>query len=508
MAEQTLSNSSVQGSLQRGSNMPTHPLYQDRLPDWQQMEDTYAGERAVKQRGLAYLPSTAGQRDRGMASSTDEGWLQYAAYRERAIYHDIINEAVQAMVGIMHRKPASIKVPKKLEDMLKRCTPDGEDVQSLLRRINEQQLVKARIGLLLEVPDGRPVNETTPFIVTYPAANVVNWDVGVTTEQGTRRIELVALDESEYERTGMFNWTWVNKCRLLLSGVEMLEADPSQEARSGYVVASLRDGRYEPTAADFEAPSVGGRTLAQVSFTFVNANDIAPEPEAPPLIGMSNLALAIYRGEADYRHTLFMQGQETLVTKGLKDDQNPKIGAGAHIRLPADPGADAKFIGISAQGLAEQRQAIEGLLKKAAERGTKLLDFDEGGSAASGESLRIRVASRTTTLVSIAKTSAEGLKQQLRYAAEWVGADPDEVEVDANTDFADQSLTGRELLEWTQAKMMGAPISRRTIHTMMRKRDATDFDTMEEEDAEIEAEPKPDLGTGVEGGLEDDGGDE
>jgi hypothetical protein len=462
----------------RTTSFEVHPLYRERLEDWVLMEDTYAGERRMKDRGTVYLKPTAGQRQDGMTNATDQGYIDYIAYKERAIFHDVVKEAVQSMIGVMHRKDATITVPDKMKPMIERITPDGESATSLLRKINEQQLLNARVGLLVEVPSGVTVDKAMPFIATYAARSIVNWDTGIS-EQGERKIELVALDESAWERENTFNWKFVEKTRLLVSDPSQLNAS-MEGAGKGYQAAVLRDGKHEPGVEDFKAPSIGGRTMDVVPFVFCNANDLVPDPEAPPLLGLANIAVALYRADADYRQNLFMQGQDTLVIIGSDNDEGKtRTGAGAIIDVPK--GGDAKYIGVSAAGLDAQEKAIDKLLMMANERGTKLLDFD-AASNSSGEALKVRVAARTTTLLSITKTGSEALQAALRFAATWLGLNPEEVTVEPNVEFADQVLTGQDLQAFAAAKNSGLPLSWQSIHALLVQNDMTHMSFEEEMD--------------------------
>jgi len=61
-----------------------HPEYVERLGEWIQMSDTYAGERAVKSKRLDYLPATEGMVQDGMTTPTSPGWKDYEAYLLRA----------------------------------------------------------------------------------------------------------------------------------------------------------------------------------------------------------------------------------------------------------------------------------------------------------------------------------------------------------------------------------------------------------------------------------------
>lgn len=173
----------------------------------------------------------------------------------------------------------------------------------------------------------------------------------------------MVLDESAYERVKGLRWEFVTRYRILAMSeiVETLRATiHDAPAAGGYVVGTVRQsgsqGSLEMASAQFIAPRLGGTQLTEIPFVFVKTNDLVPEP-CQPLLGLANFCMAIYRGEADYRQTLFMQGQDTLVRIGTSDEQQAQTGAGAVLDVPM--GGDAKFIGVSSSGLSEQRQALQ-----------------------------------------------------------------------------------------------------------------------------------------------------
>lgn len=490
-----------------------HPLYGAKYKLWQQMSDCYAGEATIKEKGEIYLPPTAGHRADGYPNPNTKGKQAYDAYKQRAVFPSYTRDAVDKMVGIMHREPARIELPAKLKPLIEKATADGESLEQLLRRINTAQLREGRFGLLLEAPQDKLVNEALPFIATYPAVTIINWDKGQK-GQGIQKLELVVLDESEFQRTSELTWEFKDKHRvLMLSDTlrRMYQVDQSAIPAGAYVAAVVRD-KSDINPADFIAPSIGGKTLDRIPFVFVNAIDLLPDPDDPPLLGLSNKCLAIYRGEADYRQSLHLQGQETFVMIGGAVGGGPtngdpagaqegqvRVGAGSFIELPS--GGDAKYVGVSADGLAEQRQAIENDRREAGDMSTNMLDVGSNDEQ-SGDALRIRMAAATATLTSIAKTGAGALADILRTAAEWVGANPNEVVVEPNLDFADDQLSAQELVQYMTAKQLGAPISLKSIHRIMKKRDLTEME-FEDEVAEIEDEAQLALGN-PDGGTEDE----
>jgi hypothetical protein len=178
-------------------------------------------------------------------------------------------------------------------------------------------------------------------------------------------------------------------------------------------------------------------------------------------------------------------------------DENQQLRIGNKGVIDLRIGGDAKYIGVSASGLGEMRQSITNDDLKAASFGVQFMDV---GSArgASGEALRIRVAARTTTIQQIAVAAGAGLEQALKFCAEWVGEDPDEVSVVPQTDFADANVQGASLLAFMQAKQLGLPLSLRSLHRMMQLNDMTEMD-FEEEFDQIEEESETLVGMMVHG---------
>jgi hypothetical protein len=498
-----------------GSAIATpHPDFSARQPDWITMFDTNEGQRHIKSKSTKYLQATSGMTALSANPNvlSDEGLNLYAAYLQRAFFPDLVKETVRALTGILDREPANIELPAALEDMREISTPKGESLDDLLVQIHMNQLLYGRLGILADVDP----NSDLPLLIQYPAPQVLNWDDLTETmnnkqiddgkrSEAIRRLLMVVIDESRYERdTGdRFTWNLVSRYRALSLG------DPSQNIYSSQVE---RDGALQGAIQ----PNIRGKTLEQIPFVFVNTTDLATKPGEVPLINLANLALAIYRGEADHRSALFMSGQDTLVLIGVDLDSNdgenpskdakPIIGSGAYLALP-DPEADAKFIGPDSKALQEQRISLENDYTRAGEEGIKLMSSGAGAEAA--ETLRIRVAARTATLQTIAMTSATALESILRICAEWVGANPDEVKVEPNLDFIDESNDPGELMKFAVAKKAGTPLSWKSIHGWMRQKDLTEM-TFDEELAQIAIEDDIEVLAGDDDGLgeEDDDGNQ
>lgn len=459
----------------------THPSYAARVQDWDLLSDSYAGERTVKERGVVYLPPTSGMLQDGALVPNTQGWSAYRSYVQRGHYPDLVSDAVEAMLGVMHHKPPTIELPEAMEPLRENATVQNESLEMLLRRINEAQLVSGRIGLLVDLPEGETSGSVLPYIATYEARSIINWDRGRRDVASKQTLNLVVLDESEQERSDTFEWKLVEKYRVLVLGAPDLNETSGVE----YRFATYREGADTFSESDLKTPSLRGVTLQSIPFTFINSKDIVADPDDPPLLGLANLTMAIYRGEADYRQALFLQGQDTLVVIGATDqDEEYRVGAGELMTVPA--GGDAKYIGADSQGLSEMRTSLENDYGRAASKSGQMLD-NVSREKESGDALRIRVAARTATLNQIALSGAYGLQEALRHVAVWMGLDPSQVVVTPNLDFVDDSLGGEELVKLVSAKKLGAPLSAESIHLLMQDKGLTGF-TYEEELQKIEDE--------------------
>lgn len=447
----------------------THPQYAEKVEAWTAMRDFYKGEGKVKDAGVTYLPPTAGMVLDGMEPN-NIGYKLYQAYKDRAVFPDYVKEGVEALIGLIHQHDAKIELPERMQYLLESATVDGESLMMLLRKINEEQLISGRIGLLVDLPKDPDPSNPQPFISMYVAESVTNWDDGASIE-GINNLNMVVLNESGMVRDG-FTWKFTEKYRVL----------------------ELREGLYEQGAFEgdnyvqeaMQIPMLRGKVLNKIPFVFINSKDLISTPDNPPLMGLGQLCLSIYRGEADYRQNLHMQGQDTLVTVGGirnpnsvpgQDDDAVRVGAGS--RIDVEMGGDAKFIGVSSTGLSEQRNSLENDRKRAEFKAGQLIG-NQSLKNESGNAMLARLAAQTANLNQISMSSGEGLQTALRHIAEWMGEDPKKVKVTPNTEFTNAASNAQELVYLMTARSLGAPLSMRSIHTSLKERGYTQMDYDEE----------------------------
>ena len=480
-----------------------HPLYSEFSPGWITMRDLSSGERVVKSKRQEYLPPTPSMVLDGFGKGHDKiGEQVYDSYIKRAQFPDYVTDGIGTLLGMLNHKKSTFTLPKKMEAYLTSCTLNGESLDDLLRRIHVEQLTTGRVGLMADLPNttnpvgiGKSPEEAgpvLPYIVTYDAETIINWDDSGD-ELKFSALNLVVLNETTLKRKDNFTWELFKQYRVLQLGPI---ATNEPEGTTVYKAGTFdQDRGLVYNEVDMEAPSYLGKTLGEIPFVIINTRDLVGYPDHPPLEGLGQLVLAIYRGEADYRQSLFMTGQDTLVVIGgiASKDKVPgqqdvtRVGAGSKIEV--DLGGDAKYVGIDSAGIPEQRSCLENDHKRAAHKAAQLLIAGKSGDQESGEALKTRYAAQNASLTQIALTAAKGLESLLKTIAVWIGADPSEVSVKANLSFGDLSLAADDFNTLASAKEAGAPISKRSLHALLRERRFTSF-TYEEEVEAIKKEEK------------------
>lgn len=393
-----------------------HPdLTASRLAEWRLLRDAMEGARAVKDGGERYLPMPS-----GFKAMPDGGKAAYQdAYKMRAIVPEILAPSISAMIGIIHSKETQINLPESMARIWEDADGNGMPLEAFHRRITRYLLWLGRYGVLTTAPaDGGD-----PFLVGYSGDAIINWDR-----------DFYVLDESGVVRSG-FDWKENPRFRVL-------------ELVDGVYVSTVYEG--EPLRAILESrpEARGGRGLEYVPFSVGNARDISTDLEAPPLVGVANAVIDAYQLSADWRWQLYMSGQETLVAFNV-DDAPGMVGAGAIITMngSADGATpDLRYVSPSCSGIDAHERAIQKQMDAAVMAGARMFDRAQGQE--SGEARRLRFASETANLMSVAQVSAGLLERGLRNVARMSGIDDvSDIVVAPPKDLLDSTMTPMEFAQ-------------------------------------------------------------
>ena len=207
----------------------THPQYDGMKPDYDQMRDTYAGSRSVKSKEDIYLAPTRSMVLDGALRGIDPGKTAYQSYLDRAIFPDLVANAARTLTGLASKDPSNYELPSAMQELFVSATLEGENLETLHRRIIEQVLLYGRFGLAIDVPDG----EGLPYFVSYGARSIINWDDTLPARGRLNPYTFVVTAEETFRRgvNADYEWTAINRDRSfeLLDGVgAILSSVPGQ----------------------------------------------------------------------------------------------------------------------------------------------------------------------------------------------------------------------------------------------------------------------------------------
>lgn len=461
--------SSVNLKLDAGTaEMPKNPqLTPEVAYDWRLMRHSDAGQGTIKAHDAqatdiyisgnrqlqgdllyrTYLPVPGGF----ISQWSNGGQNMWRAYLERAQYPSIISPAVNSMVGIIHKTEWRIELPAAMEYLYEAATESGRSLESFSREITRELLLMGRFSIIAD----RPAEGGEPYLVGQKAEALVNWDT-----------DFYIFDESGYVRDGM---DWNPVVRFREYGLD--------EAGRYYQI--LLDESLEPIDDAIYPAGPAGQALDFVPVVVVGTRDVSQDIENPPLVGAANAALSLYRLDADYRHQLYMSGQETLV---VDNGEAPEaIGPSVTLELTStsENPASVYYVSPTCSGITAHREAIETEWENAAKAGAKL--FDSGAAQESGEARRMRQNAETATLQTIANSGAEALEMALKNVAVMVGSDPDEVVVTPPRDLLDSPMSMRDVLDAVKAWREGGYSYQTLYENLQRGQIASDERTADDE---------------------------
>ena len=425
--------------------MPTvdakHPEYTEALINWRLLRDVEVGANAVQDASIHYLPMPEG------FTVAKNPALMYGGYKARARFPEIFSPTITGMVGLIHRREVTVEgleVPG-LEHLWEKCSADGETLEEFHQHISAELLTMGRYAILVDAPaDGGD-----PYLAGYKAEQLINWRA-----QPVR--DLFVLDESGLRQDEDFVWRNRDQWRVL----RLVNGTYTQEVHVDTTpIQSSNMLLIESNAHQVNTLSPVTRTqrpFVEIPFVVAGPRSLTLRVEKPPLIGIANSAISIYQLDADYRHQLYMTGQETLFLSGITDSKElPQVvGAGAIHGIPM--GAVPQYVGASGRGMEQHAKAIDAEMRKA-ERIAAAMFEDEGGkSHESGSARALRYAARTASMVTVAFASAKALERALRYAALMQGVDDTTIIVKPDLEFLKTAMTAGDVKSLVDSWLAGA----------------------------------------------------
>jgi len=476
-----------------------HRDYDAYARKWRRCRDVASGQDAVHGGGTLYLPRL-----------NEQELGDYLAYVARTPFYNATWRTMAGFIGMLFRKPATLEVPKKLEDYLNDVTMSGVTFNAFAKECALEDLTVSRVGVLVDHPRQQTDAEGNPVPISIAVAE----SLGLRPSMQLYRAE--AIIDWKKDRVG--NKTVLKQVRLLEEhGVEKNEFETETELRVR--VLDLFNGQYRVRVFNEDTeeqiggdvyPVMNGKPLAYIPFYFIGPDDGEDELSDPILIDLVDLNIKHYQVSADYEHGCHMAGLPTPVIAGYQTefDQNGNavpakfyIGSGTAWVFPNFQ-TTVKYLEFTGQGLTALENNLKAKEGQLAAIGARMLAPEKSGVEAS-ETLAMRHSGEHSVLGAIAIAVSEGLTKALKVFAEWAGI-PGEVKFEINRDFVPMSVDSGTLTAWLSL-VQGGQMSGESLFDLLKRADLIAPELKyEEEQARIDANPPaPPIGHNGGPGLEE-----
>lgn len=422
------------------------------IAKYEKVADCVAGSIVVKSKGVAYLP---------MPNASDispENVDRYNAYVTRANFYNVTKRTLQGLTGQIFSRDPQIEVPTSLEPVVKDVTGSGVSLEQMAKDCAENVLEFGRMGVLADYPavsNPQTAEEIErlnirPTIKTYKPWDCINWRTIV--RGGKTLLSLVVLREDFIVSDDGFAEEVEDQYRVLRlvrsagENGEIVDTYTQEVWRGKVGGWQIVEGPFTPAGAD-------GQPFNEIPFVFIGAVTNSPDVDEPPLFDLADLNLAHYRNSADYEESCFMVGQPTPWFAGLseswvKDIMQEGVGLGSRgaVLLPENGSAGL----LQAEPNTMPMEAMKHKEAQMVALGAKLVE--ERSVQQTATEAEQNEASETSTLASVAKNVANGIKWMLEWCAIFTTGSEEGIEFDLNTEFdlAKMSAADRAQLirEW------------------------------------------------------------
>ena len=431
-----------------------HPDYKAHADRWVRIRDTVAGSDAVKAAGAKYL-----RRPEALSSQA------FSEYVASATFYGASGRTLHGLTGAVFRKDPIIEVPERAAPLVATATPDGTPFTVFAKNTVKEVIAMGRAGVLVDVG-----GTGTPYAARYVAENILNWRT--TNIAGKPVLTLLVLREpgQRPKEDDRFELESVDRFRVC----ELVRV---QNRNGLQYQVSVYEHAPGPGGNEFElvlvegplTPMRSGQPLDFIPFTFFGPTSLSPSVDPSPLLPLVDVNISHFNTSACLEHGSWWTSLPVYIVSGnfQGGDMPSRLSVGSSVAWNLEPGADAKILEYTGQGLGALELRLERKEAHMAVLGARLLEDQKAGVEAAA-TVAMRHRGENSLLASIANTASRGLSQVLSTMAWWNGGQPASATVELNTDFFEAPLPPDGLLKLVGAWQQGG-IGGRTLHHNLLK---------------------------------------
>lgn len=429
----------------------------------------YRGQTHVKRGGTTYLKPLGSMLDKdGNLSLT--GQKAFDKYLSLALYFNAVGRTVDGLTGLVFRKHPQIELTPNLEYLAANVDATKATLRTQMQKTVINAFLSKRSGLLVDFPDVQgdisrkeaEKRNLRPKVISYPFESIINWDFD--TVNNEQRLVMLVLKEVVRERPNRFTVEHKNHYRALELRPAMmtLEDGTVQPTEDSYYHHSL----YDEGGVEIQPPTmimVNGEPTQEIPFYFIED----PSNKAP-VDDLVDVSMNHYNMFASYANKEHMSGFPIYYETGVVDPENDKnieVGPGAKWVTQSDT-ANFGVLETSGDG-GSLRQYLEDRKLEMASLGAEMLN-PQKMAAEAAESKRLDQQAQNSVTANVANSVSEAYENAVKFAAMWMGDNPDDIVIKLNTDYVPSNMTPQMLTALTAALQAGH-ISYETFYENLQK---------------------------------------
>lgn len=448
----------------------THPDYTLRKPQWERCRDLLEGKDRLIEQDLASFIAFAtttqdglviGGKGKYVMSPSGLTLPEYHAYLQRAAFFNATSRSLEAFIGLIQAKPATIDYPESILHHIQDVTNSGVPLREFVQSVLREEFTTSQHGILVDYSNTTLRSLTAsdndslgfrPYLTHYKAENILDWRTK--TMGGREVLYHVRLRE------------------------EVLTVDEEDEfaynTKTIYRVLDLTDeGTYQVRIFNEDSeqegetivPLMGGQPLQEIPFYFVGGTKV----RKPIMLDMVDTNIAHYRNSADYEHGLHFTALPTPVITGIntmEGEEEFRIGSLTAWVLQ-QPDAKAFFLEFEGKGLDSIKEALKDKEFRMAVLGARMLSDEKRASEAEG-TVALRTAGERSILYNIASDVSDAIRKALRIMAVWAGQDATTLSYALNVDYGMSKLTHQQLTALISAWQKNSITGRTLFENLQR----------------------------------------
>lgn len=351
-------------------------------------------------------------------------------YKSDAILTNFTARTVNGLVGMVMVKDPTYKLPPAISYMEEDCTDDNLSLAQAGKQSLEETLAMGRYGIMADYPAVDPdltarekdMLELKARLYMYETESLINWAESII---NGRKVTSMVHIHDKFDSLGADGFQWVQGERYI-----NLRLEDGIYVQTIYGADKIEKSRTIPIKAD-------GQPFKELPFSFIGSRKNKPKPDPSPIYDLVCLNIGHYRNSASYEESVVVCGQPSLfITTAMTQDQfkqaNPK-GIFIGSRKGHNLGATGSAFLLQAQPNTLAKDAMLTKEQQAVMLGAKLITPQASNETA--EAARIRNASEVSVLDAVATNVSEAIRKGLKWCAEFMGGNPEEVEFELNYDF-------------------------------------------------------------------------